>query len=66
MDKETLIKELETLGDLNAQSNPIAASVIYTLAGLLITNDEGLIAIECERITDIFLTQLRKLNTNEI
>lgn len=61
MDKETLIKELNRLAEANEQTNPVAASVLYTLAGLCVMDDEHLISIETERINNHFLTQLQKL-----
>ena len=65
MNKEELIKELNRLAELNELSNPIAASVLYTLSGLCLTDNEGLISIETERINNHFLTNLQKLNKDE-
>lgn len=65
MDKETLIKELNRLAEANELTNPIAASVLYTLAGLCVTDSEALLAIETNRINNHFITHLRKLTNNE-
>lgn len=60
MDKETLIKKLNQLAEANEKTNPIAASVLYTLSGLCIMDKEHLIAIETDKINDYFITQLNK------
>lgn len=65
MDKLTLIKELNRLAELNETTNPIAASVLYTLSGLCATDKEILISIEADSINNHFVTQLRKLTHNE-
>lgn len=65
MNKETLIKELNRLAELNETTNPIAASVLYTLSGLCATDKEILISIEADSINNHFLTQLQKLNKHE-
>lgn len=59
MDKETLIEELNRLAEANETTNPIAASVLYTLSGLCVMDKEYLIAIETESINNHFLTQFQ-------
>lgn len=59
MDKETLIKELNRLAEANETTNPIAASVLYTLSGLCLTGNEALIAISTHKINEHFLKQLQ-------
>lgn len=59
MDKETLIKELNRLAEANETTNPIAASVLYTLSGLCLTDNEALIAISTHKINEHFLKQLQ-------
>lgn len=65
MDKETLIKELNRLAEDNEQTNPIAASILYTLSGLCVTDAEELLAIETEKINNFFIKHLRKLINDE-
>lgn len=65
MDKKTLIKEINRLAEANESTNPIAASVLYTLSGLCVMDNEYLIAIETEKINNFFLTQLQKQTNNE-
>lgn len=60
MDKQTLIKELNRLAEANEQTNPVAASVLYTLSGLCLTDNEALIAISTNKINDYFINQLNK------
>lgn len=60
MNKETLIKELNRLAEANEITNPIAASVLYTLSGLCLTDNESLIAISTNKINEYFLTQLKQ------
>jgi len=65
MTREELAKELEKLGDINSESNPVAASVLFTLSGLIICEEEMLLAIEANKINDKFLNQLKRLTDNE-
>jgi hypothetical protein len=65
MTREELAKELERLGDINAEINPVAASILFTLSGLIITETEMLLAIETHKINDKFIKQLKNLTNNE-
>jgi hypothetical protein len=65
MTREELAKELERLGDINAEINPVAASILFTLSGLIITETEMLLAIETHKINDEFIKQLKNLTNNE-
>lgn len=62
MNKEKLIKELTQLAEANEITNPIAASILYTLAGLCITDAEAILAIETEKINNHFINQLKQIN----
>lgn len=52
MNKEILIEKLEQLGDLNAKTNPIVAGILFTLAGLCMTEEEHILASICKNIVD--------------
>lgn len=60
MNKQTLIEELNRLAEANETTNPIAASVLYTLSGLCLTGNEALIAISTNKINDYFIKQLNQ------
>lgn len=62
MEKIELIHQLQSLAEANEKSNPIAASVIYTLCGLLYTNDEGILAAITQQINNFYLDKYNEQN----
>jgi len=61
MTRNELAKELERLGDINSDAHPLAATVLLTLSGLITTGNEKLLALEADKINDLFIKQLKKL-----
>lgn len=61
MDKETLIKELARLAELNETTNPCISSILYTLASLCMSNDEELLFDTFDKVNDIFINQLKQI-----
>lgn len=59
MNKDELYNALETLADKNATTNTIAASILYTLAGLVALEKEDMLAIFTRQINE-FYTQKNK------
>jgi hypothetical protein len=57
MTKGELYNELERLADLNIESNPIAASILCTLCGLLILDKEDMLAIYTAQINEFMINK---------
>lgn len=60
MDKETLIKELARLAELNETTNPYASTILYTLSSLCMDNNEELLVATMDKTNDIFLNHLKQ------
>lgn len=61
MNRGELYQQVHDLAELNVKANPIAASVLYTLAGLIAMNEEIRLAVYANEINGIMLNKIKDI-----